>query len=137
MGIVASLNQPEGNVTGVTFYSGVLGAKGIELLHELAPTATAIGLLVNPRQSGYRGPSKRSASGNSLALETASILLMLSDEREIDPAFAVLEQTHVGALLISGNAVFTGQRDRLVALAARYHLPTMYFLREFVRRAAL
>jgi len=131
MGIVANLNRPAGNVTGVTFHSGNLGAKGLELLHEVAPKVTAIGLLVNtnsPAAAAQVQEAQAAAHALGLQLHSASA----HSEHEIDLAFAVLEEKHVGALLVPGNAVFTGQRDQLVALEARYRLPTMQNIREFV-----
>jgi putative ABC transport system substrate-binding protein len=130
MGIVASLNRPEGNVSGVTFYSGVLGAKALELLHELVPTATAIGLLVNPNSPSAEA-QVRDAQAATRALKQQLHVENARNQRDIDQAYAVLEQKRIGALIIPGNAVFTGQRDRLVALAVRYGLPTMYPQREF------
>jgi putative tryptophan/tyrosine transport system substrate-binding protein len=136
MGIVASLNRPQGNVSGVTFYSGVLGAKAGELLHELAPTATAIGLLVNPNSPAAE-TQVREARAATQVLGQQLHIVNARNECDIDTGFAVLKQRGIGALLISGNAVFTGQRDRLVALAARLGLPTMYPHDEFVAAGGL
>jgi len=137
MGIVASLNRPEGNITGVTFYSGVLG-KRVELLHELVPTATAIGLLVNPNSPTTETQvSVTEARAATRVLGQQLHIVNARNERDMDTGFAALKQKGVGALLISGNAVFTGQRDRLVALAARHSLPTMYPHDEFVAAGGL
>jgi putative ABC transport system substrate-binding protein len=99
MGIVASLNRPGGNITGVTFHSGNLGAKGIELLHELVPTATAIGLLVNTNSPAAEVQA-REAQGATHALGLLLEVVNAHNERDIDLAFAALEQKRVGALLI-------------------------------------
>jgi putative ABC transport system substrate-binding protein len=136
MSIVASLNRPGGNVSGVTFYSGVLGAKGVEFLHELVPTATAIGLLVNPNSPAAEA-QVREAQAATRVLGQSLHIVNARNERDIDTGFAMLEQRRVGALLISGNAEFAGQRDRLVALAARHRLPTMYPLDVFVAAGGL
>jgi putative ABC transport system substrate-binding protein len=136
MGIVASLNRPGDNITGVTFHSGNLGVKGIELLHELVPTATAIGLLVNTNSPAAKA-QVREAQEATHALGLRLELVNAHNENDVDFAFAALEQKRVGALLIPGNAVFTGQRDQLVALAARYRLPTMQNIREFVTAGGL
>jgi putative tryptophan/tyrosine transport system substrate-binding protein len=111
MGIVASFNRPGGNITGVTFHSGNLGAKGVELLHELVPTATAIGLLVNTN-SPAADAQVQEAGGATHSLGLRLEIVNARNERDIDLAFAALEQKRVGALLIPGNAVFTGQRDQ-------------------------
>jgi putative ABC transport system substrate-binding protein len=136
MGIVANLNRPGGNITGVTFHSGDLGAKGIELLHELVPSATAIGLLVNTNSPAAEA-QVREAQEATHALGLRLEVVNARNERDIDLAFAALEQKRVGALLIPGNAVFTGRRDQLVALGARYRLPTMQNIREFVTAGGL
>jgi putative ABC transport system substrate-binding protein len=121
----------------VTFYSGVLG-KRVELLHELVPTATAIGLLVNPNSLAAEAQvSVREAQAATQALGQQLHIVNARNERDIDTGFAVLKQNGVGALIISGHAVFAGQRDRLVALAARHSLPTMYPHDEFVAAGGL
>lgn len=136
MGIVASINRPEGNVSGVTFYSGGSGGKEMELLHELVPATTAIGLLINPN-----GPAAeaqiREAQAATRVLRQQLHIVNARNERDIDTGFTVLKQRGVGALLIVGNAMFTGQRDRLVALAALHSLPTMYPHDEFVAAGGL
>jgi len=136
MGIVAGLNRPEGNVSGVTFYSGVLGAKGVEILHELVPTAAAIGLLINPNSPAAE-TQVREARSATQALGKQLHIMSARNERDIDTGFAVLKQRGVGALLVSGNAEFTGQLDRIVALAARHSLPSMYPLDVFVAAGGL
>ena len=136
MGIVASLNRPEGNITGVSFHSGNLVAKGIELLHELVPSATAIGLLINTHSPAAEA-QKQEADAATQALSIQLHIVDAHNEREIDQAFVVLQRKRVGALLIPGNAVFTGQRNRLVMLAAHYGLPTMQNIREFVTAGGL
>lgn len=135
MGIVA-LNRPEGNVTGVTFYSGALTAKAVELLHELVPTATTIGLLLNAN-SPTAETQMRETRAATRVLGQQLYIVNARNERDIDAGFAVLEQKGVGALLIPGDAEFTGQRDRLVALAARYRMPTMYPQDQFVAAGGL
>jgi putative ABC transport system substrate-binding protein len=96
----------------------------------LVPTATAIGLLVNPNSPSAEA-QVRDAQAATRALKQQLHVENARNQRDIDQAYAVLEQKRIGALIIPGNAVFTGQRDRLVALAVRYGLPTMYPQREF------
>jgi putative ABC transport system substrate-binding protein len=132
VGLVASLNRPGGNLTGISFYNSAdLHSKQLEFLHEVVPKAAVIGLLVNPTQAAAES-QERAAQVAARALGQRILIVNASGERDFDTAFATLAQQRAGALLIAGNALFTGQRDRLVALAARFALPTIYPLREFV-----
>src|SRR2546429_3013420 len=132
VGLVASLNRPEGNLTGISFYNSAdLHSKQLEFLREVVPKAAVIGLLVNPTQAAAES-QERDAQVAARALGQQILIVNASGERDFDTAFATLAQQRAGALLIAGNALFTGQRDRLVALAARFALPTIYPLREFV-----
>jgi putative tryptophan/tyrosine transport system substrate-binding protein len=132
VGLVASLNRPQGNLTGISFYNSAdLHSKQLEFLREVVPKAAVIGLLVNPTQAAAES-QKRDAQVAARALGQQILVVNASSERDFDTAFASLAQQRAGALLIAGNALFTGQRDRLVALAARFALPTIYPLREFV-----
>jgi putative ABC transport system substrate-binding protein len=132
LGLVASLNRPAGNVTGVFFYSGgTLVSKQLELLHELLPKAIVIGILVNPRSPASE-PQVRDAQAAALALGQQLHVLNASSERDIDTAFVTLAQQRAGALLSLGNALFFGYRDRIVALAARYAVPAIYDVRDYV-----
>jgi ABC-type uncharacterized transport system substrate-binding protein len=137
LGIVDSFNRPGGNITGISFFnSAELKSKQLELLHKLVPAATAIGLLVNPN-----GPTAEAQAREArVAARTLGLRLLVlnaGSERDFDTAFAALAQQRAGALLIAGNDLFTSQRDRLVALAARHRLPTMYPHDEFVAAGGL
>src|SRR5262245_24145538 len=130
LGLVASLNRPGGNVTGATFLVNALGSKRLGLLRELLPNATAVGELVNPAypNAGAEVDDLQTAArALGVRLHTANA----SREGELEPAFASLVQQRVEALIIGADAFFFGQRDHLVALAARHALPAMYFLRAF------
>jgi ABC-type uncharacterized transport system substrate-binding protein len=132
VGLVASLNRPGGNLTGISFYNSAdLESKQLEFLREVVPKAAVIGLLVNPTSAAAES-DQREAQVAAHALGQQILIVNASSERDFDMAFATLAQQRAGALLIAGNALFTGQHDRLVALAARYALPTIYPLREFV-----
>jgi putative ABC transport system substrate-binding protein len=132
VGLVASLNRPGSNLTGISFYNSAdLHSKQLEFLREVVPKAAVIGLLVNPTQAAAES-QKRDAQVAARALGQQILIVNASSERDFDIAFATLAQQRAGALLIAGNAFFTGQRDRLVALAARFALPAIYTLREFV-----
>jgi putative ABC transport system substrate-binding protein len=129
---VASINRPGGNITGVNFFASTLGAKQIELLHELLPAAASIALLVNPRNSGAdiqiaHAREAARAMGQRIDVVTAS------SAEEIDAAFAMLGTQRAQALLVGGDAFLLDRRDQIVALAERHALPAVYPLREFCR----
>jgi putative ABC transport system substrate-binding protein len=136
LGLVGSLNRPGGNVTGVFFYSGSLESKQLGLLREVAPKAAVIGMLVNPA-SQVSEREERETQAAARALGQQLHVLKASSERDIDNAFATLIQYQIGALLIGANALFSGQRDQLVALAARHAMPTLHYSREFVEAGGL
>jgi putative ABC transport system substrate-binding protein len=121
-GLVAALNRPGGNLTGVTFWVWELAPKRLEILHELAPTATLIAVLVNPTDFGAEGLARTmQASGRALGLEI--VILNASNEHEIDTAFANLVQRRAGALAVGAGGLFWGRHDQIVALAARMQFP--------------
>ena len=128
-GLVASLNRPGGNITGVTLFIDVLAAKRVELLTDLAPTA-ALAILVNPRNPNAETEAKDAQAaaqkgGRELRVLTAS------NEGEIEAAFAKLAQQPGAALTIGTDTFFYSRSDQLVRLAARYAIPTIYFHRQF------
>jgi putative tryptophan/tyrosine transport system substrate-binding protein len=134
--VVTSLNQPGGNVTGVTFFTGPLGPKRLELLRDLVPKATTIALLVNPQTavSTADGANVRAAA-HSVGLQT--LVLNSSAEGHVEDAFTVIVERRIDAVLITADAFFISQRDKLVALAARHAIPVIYFGREFVAAGGL
>jgi putative ABC transport system substrate-binding protein len=119
LGLVASLNRPGGNATGMSVLNTELGSKRLELLLELVPKAATIGMLINPN---YQGAATEAVAVEAAARAIGRQLLVLnaSSERDIDTAFATLAQQHVDALLIDADALFVSRRDQLVALAARH-----------------
>jgi putative tryptophan/tyrosine transport system substrate-binding protein len=135
-GLVASLNQPGGNLTGVTSFSGVLSSKRLELLRELVPTAGFVAVLINPSNSnaGFRLKEVEDAS-RVLALQTH--IVNASNQDDIDVTIASLVQRGNGALLVVDDPLFFSQRIKLVTLAARYRIPTIYFQSEFVDAGGL
>jgi putative ABC transport system substrate-binding protein len=137
IGLVASLNRPGGNVTGIFFYSGAdLQSKQLELLREVVPSTGVKGVLVNPR-SPQAESQARNAQVAARALGLSTLILNASSENDFDMAFATLAQQQAGALLITGDALFTGHVDRLVALTARQGIPAIHGLREFAAAGAL
>jgi putative ABC transport system substrate-binding protein len=130
-GVVSSLNRPGGNVTGATFTSAPLGAKRLEIIRELVPNARRIALLVNPNSAGASDDKRQL---EALASSTAAELRIIDARSldEINAAFASLQQQQADVMLIPPDALMSGWREPLVALAARYAVPTIYFEREFV-----
>jgi len=135
-GLVASLNRPGGNVTGVSLLASALSGKKFALLRDLVPGAAAIGALVNP---GYAGVKAQVDEFQAAAAQLGVGLVVLSAEtdEDIKTAFASLTQQHIGALVIANDLFFGGHRDQLVELAATYGVPVMHFQREFVTAGGL
>jgi ABC-type uncharacterized transport system substrate-binding protein len=130
LGLVASLNRPGGNITGVNFFQSELGAKRLGLLHELLPKASAIGMLVNPTFADaetYIRDVKEAAL--PLGLQIHVVRARTADD--FDTAFASLAQQKVDALLLANDAFFLSERRKLITLAARYAIAAVYFWREF------
>jgi putative ABC transport system substrate-binding protein len=135
-GLVASLNRPGGNATGVSNYLSDLGAKRLELLHEAVPKATVIGMLVNSNYPDAEVQRKDVAeAAHKLGRELH--VVNASTEGDFNSAFANLVQLRAGALLVGTDTFFLSRRDQLVLLAARHAIPAMYFLREFALAGGL
>jgi putative ABC transport system substrate-binding protein len=129
-GLIASLNRPGGNMTGVSMITTSLEAKRLELLHDLIPDAVVIAVLLNPDFSEAETQLKVVQTAADTLGQQIRVLNARS-EAEIDRAFAELIQHRTNALLLASDPFFFGVRDKLVALAARYAIPTIYFVREF------
>ena len=132
-GMVTNLNRPGGNVTGVSFLAGALGAKRLELLRQLVPSATTIGMLDGPDNVGDSEDVEVAAR----AIGQQLIVLKATNPSEIQAAFATFVRRGVGALIITTGAFMFSHRDEVVALAARYALPTSYGVREFATAGGL
>ena len=125
LGLVASLNRPGGNVTGMSAFSLRLTAKSIELLKELIPAARATAILFNPvNPSGELMSREAHTTANVLGLQLH--VINASTERELDDAFESIVRMPIDGLAVSGEPFFDSRRERIVALAARYSLPTIY-----------
>ncbi len=124
-GLVASLNRPGNNVTGVNFFTGVLGAKRLELLRQLVPKATTIGVLVNPNTIQTEA-ERKAVQAAAEAIGWQIIILDVSSDRDIETAFETLVQRGAGALLVGSGAFMNSHRERLIALAARHALASIY-----------
>jgi putative ABC transport system substrate-binding protein len=128
-GLVASFNRPGGNATGVSVFTGTLEAKRFELLHELVPKATTIGVLLDPSFSGadfQLSEVQRAARTTGHQLH----VLNVSTEADIDEAFSTLVQIRAGGLVVSGNPFLNSKRNKLIPLAARHAIPAIYEPRE-------
>jgi putative ABC transport system substrate-binding protein len=130
-GLVASLNRPGGNITGVTFFSASLGAKRFGLLRELIPKADLITLLVNPNSPDSE-PQVADVQVAAREIGQRIIVLNAATDLDIDAAFATLAQQRAGALMVGGDPFFDSRRDRIIALARRHAVPAIYHWREFV-----
>src|SRR5262249_42379564 len=131
-GLVTSLNRPEANLTGVTFFGGSqLNAKQLELLRDLVPKAAVIAVLGDANYPAFDAelPAIETAGR---ALERQIVTVKVSSEREFESAFAKIAQAGAGALLVSGSPFFTSQRRTLITLAARHGIPAVYDQRDFV-----
>jgi putative ABC transport system substrate-binding protein len=135
-GLVASLNRPGGNVTGVHFFGGVLGAKRLELLRQLAPNATTIGMLVYPNTPNTEA-ERRDVQAAAQAIGQQLIILDATSDRDIDTAVATFVQRGAAALLVGSSAFTVSHREQLIALAARHGLPASYHVKEFVTAGGL
>ena len=129
-GLVASLNRPGGNVTGLVFFSDVLGAKRLDLLRQLVPKATTIAVLVNPNNPDTEA-ERRDVQAAAQAIGQPLIILDASSDQDIETAFATFVQRGARALHVGSGAFMSSKRELLVALAARHALPASYGLREY------
>jgi putative ABC transport system substrate-binding protein len=137
LGLVTSLARPGGNITGVTSLNAEVGPKRLELLHELVPTATIVGLLVNPTNPNLAEPITKNlgAAARSLGLEMH--VLHASTDRDLDTVFATVVQLRAGGLVIGPDPFFSSRLGQLAALSVRHAVPTVYQTREFTAAGGL
>ena len=136
-GLIASLNRPGGNLTGVTSLTAEVAAKRLELLHELVPTANIIGLLVNPTNPPGAEIASRDAKAAARALGLKLHVLHASAESDFDIVFATLLQQRAGGLVISPDAFFTSRSEQLAVAALRRAVPAIFAFREFAAAGGL
>ena len=135
MGLVASLNRPEGNLTGVTFFGGsLLGGKRLELLRELVPKLAVVAVLIDPDNLAFDVPSIETAAR---ALGLQIVLVKPASESDLDAAFARIVTTGAGAVFFGGGPVLRSQLPQVIALAARHAIPVIYELRDYVEAGGL
>jgi putative tryptophan/tyrosine transport system substrate-binding protein len=136
IGLVAGLNRPGGNVTGLALLTVELAAKRLEVLHELLRTSAAVALLVNPNNP-VTEPETKGVQDAARSLGLQLHVLDVNTEGEIDAAFEKLIELRAGGLVVSVDAFLRNQRDQIAALAARHAVPAIYGLREFAAAGGL
>jgi putative ABC transport system substrate-binding protein len=130
LGLIASLNRPGGNATGVSLFAVTVEPKKLELLHQLVPTAVAVGVLTNPRNPNSETISKDlQVAAGKLGLQI--YIVNAAAESEFGAAFARLVEQRASALVVAADPFFNSRREELVALAARHAIPAIYEWREF------
>jgi len=137
LGLVASLNKPGGNITGVTSFGMELGPKQLEVLRELVPTATIIALLVNPTNPTNAETISRDLQAAARTLGLQLRILHASTERDFDAVFTSLPRLRVGALVIGSDPFFNSRPAQLATLALRHAIPAMYPFREYAMAGGL
>jgi putative tryptophan/tyrosine transport system substrate-binding protein len=137
LGLVAGLNRPGGNLTGVAYLNVEVAPKRLELLHELIPTAKSIALLVNPANPVVADAQAKELQAAIRTLDLNLMLVKASNPLEMEDAFATLVRERVEALQIGVDPLFGNHVDQLVALAARHKVPTIYPWREFTAAGGL
>jgi len=137
VGLVASLNRPGGNITGVSILDVELGPKRLELLHELVPKATVIGILVNPAEPVRAGNISRAVQAAARTLGLRSNVLQASNERDFDVVFAGLRQMQADGLVIGGEPFLNSRSEQLGALTARHKVPAIFQFHELAAGGGL
>jgi putative tryptophan/tyrosine transport system substrate-binding protein len=137
IGLVASLNRPDGNLTGVTDLNVEVGPKRLEIIRELLPAATTIGVLVNPTNPEIAVPFARALKAAASTLGITFHLLQASTDSELEAAFATLDQLRADALVISPDIFFNTRSAQLASLSLRHTLPAIFQHREFVAAGGL
>jgi putative ABC transport system substrate-binding protein len=135
-GLVASLNRPGGNLTGVYMFASGLEAKRLGLLHEMVPKATTIAVLINPNYLDAEN-QLRDVQEAAARLGVQLVVVRADVESDFDAAFATLVQQRAGALLVCASPFFNARRQQLVVLAARHAVPAIYEWRDFVGAGGL
>ncbi|HEY5896609.1 MAG TPA: ABC transporter substrate-binding protein [Burkholderiales bacterium] len=135
-GLVESFNRPGGNVTGITFVSNVLGAKRVQLLHELAPRISRIALLMNP-DNPNAAAEQADARAGAAKLGREAFVFNARDDAEIDAAFVALARAKADAVIAASDPLMLDRRQRIVSLADRQGLPVVSFTRPFATAGAL
>ena len=136
LGLAASYNQPGGNATGINILTAALEPKRLGILHQLVPQAETIAALLNPNFPSYER-QLRDVQEAARAMGLKIHVLRAATDREIDTGFETVAQEHIAAITVAADPFFDTRRDKLVALAARHAVPTMYHFREFAAAGGL
>jgi len=136
-GLVASLNRPEGNATGINFFTGELVAKRLALLHELVPSAKRVAVFINPSDSPRAEVLRRDVRGAARDIGVELQILDPSTSREIDAAFAALVRDRAEALFVGPDGFYNSRRVQLANMAAHHSIPTIFAVREYVEAGGL
>jgi ABC-type uncharacterized transport system substrate-binding protein len=136
LGLIASLNRPGGNVTGIHIFSAALEPKKLELLHELIPNAGVVCALVNPANPNAQTVSKElKAAGRTIGMQIR--IIHASNEQELDMVFADWSKQRAGALVVTSEGFFDSERERIVGLSLKYSVAGIYPWREYVTAGGL
>ena len=130
-GLVASLSRPGGNMTGVSWLGAELGAKNLEVMRELLPAVSVIGVLMNPTRPTAEAQLKNAQDAANAVGRTMRVL-RAGTKDDIDAAFNTVASEHIGALFVAADPLFLIHSSQIIASAARLSVPAVYFLREFV-----
>jgi len=136
LGLVANINRPGGNVTGISFLVNELTAKQLEVLHQIVPKASSIGLLINP-DIAYAASQVKEAEQAARLLAHELVVVSAKMEREIDSAFATLVQRQAKGLITISDPFLNSRRDQIIALAARHSIPAIYPVRDYTDAGGL
>ena len=135
-GLVQSFNRPGGNITGISFLSGGSSGKRLELLRQFVPGAAVVGVIIDPR-TNEGVTERRDLEAAAKVVGQQLFIVEVRSDREVEPAFAVMAERKVGAVLIGSGAFLTARQRSMAALALRHRLPTVRNLREFTEAGGL
>ena len=136
LGLVESLNRPGRNATGAYLFTSGLEAKRLGLLKDLVPRTTIVAVLIDP-DFGTVEAQARDVQEAAIRLDLQVVVVLANSDRDVEAAFATFVERRAGTLMVGASSSFNNRRDRLIALSARYGLPTIYEVREFVAAGGL
>jgi putative tryptophan/tyrosine transport system substrate-binding protein len=137
IGLVASLNRPGGNITGITSLNSSLGPKRLEILREAVPSAKLVAVLVNLAAGQNAERQKQDLLGVAHSLGLELLVLQASTDRDLEPAFEAMLREHVGGVVIASEAFFNSRREQLAAQSLRHAVPAIFQSRDFVAAGGL
>ena len=137
LGLVASLNRPGGNLTGIAILGAEIAEKRLELLHKAVPATETIAMLVGPADSPYNPAETRHMQSAARVLGLRLLIINVTADREIAPVFSTLVEHQAGAILVGASQTVAAKRDQILSLAARFELPTMFLFNRDARAGGL